>query len=78
MGILNDKCVDNHQPVEDLPMTTFRRAMKTYRQVTLINNEKRFSEDDKISLLKELERTNYALLDYVSRPSFTLSASSGS
>lgn len=65
MGNIGKQCVDNAETTEEYPMSTFRRAMKVYKQPVMIKNEHKFSERDKAALLRELDRINYVLLDYV-------------
>ena len=65
MGIINEKCVDNHQIIDEQPLTTFKKAMEAFNQNTILKNEYKLNKDDKISLLKELDQINYTLLDYV-------------
>lgn len=65
MGNLGGQCVDNGVPKDEQPMTTFRKAMKMYKQPVMLKNEHKFGEADRQALLRELDRLNYVLLDYV-------------
>ena len=65
MGNIGNQCVDNTQKFDDQPVSTFRKAMKLYKQPVMIKNEYKFNEGDKTALMNELNNINYVLLDYV-------------